>query len=252
MLSLVVAVLGGILLAQAVSIGEPNMTLLAPTDSVTFYITPNNSSSPECPSASDHCITLDNFAKNELPRIKSDTIALIFLKGIHNSTVPINFVNVQQLIVCGNVNSSGSMYSRQTELPLIQLLSGNMSITSAYESPLKLEIKHLVINGSGQHTLIVDTTTSPALESGGDISMNQVKLLNVVLQIRNGLICSTVNITNATFLASMVEIYGCMFNGQTKITKSTFQSGRQPCTIAVCPTQSNIESGIVNLSLIHI
>ena len=41
-------------------------------------------------------------------------------------------------------------------------------------------------------------------------------------------------ISNTSFLASIIEVYGCLFNGRTNITNSSFSSGQQPYTIAIC------------------
>ena len=217
------------------------------TTDVLFYITPTAKTSnlrPDCPSGVDakHCVTLDEFTTNELPNIKAQArITLIFSKGTHNSTVPINFVNVEQVNLCGNQSNSNSTLNgsstavRQTEPPLIRLLSGNITVCSTNESlvPVSLEIINLAINGSGKCTLAV--MNNAIQDSGGYISISHVKVFGMVFQVVSGMTCPIITISDASFLASMIELYGCVFNGITNIfTNSNFSSAQQPYTIAIC------------------
>ena len=155
-----------------------NVTWNSTTD-VLFYITPTaNTSNPDCSRAdTKHCVTLDEFTKHKLPIINRNTsqITLIFSKDVHNSTMPLNFVDIQDVNLCGNSHSN-STNARQTEsLPLIQLLSGNITITGADELPINLEISHLAINGSGKYTLTVTSKVNFQSDNGGYISVNHVK-----------------------------------------------------------------------------
>ena len=219
-----------------------NVTWPTSTTNAIFYITPTASSpNPDCPSTDDqHCVTLDEFTKYKLPNIKTSKITLIFSKDIHNSTMPINFANFQQVTLCGNWNSTTNIAQPPDQAPLIQLLSGNITVTSADESPLSLEVVHLAINGSGKYTLAVTVS----INSGGLIFVSQAKIFDIVFQIINGFKCPNITISDTSFLASMIEIYGCVVNGQTNITNSTFSSGQQPYTIAICPpVQSDSDPG---------
>ena len=205
---------------------------------VPFYITPTaNSPNPDCPSADDeHCVTLDEFTKHKLPRFNNTTkITLIFSRDVHNSTMPINFANIQQVNLCGNQGTGSIARQISTKFPLIRLLSGNITVYSTKESlvPVSLEIAYLAINGSGQYALAVMNNAIQA-NSGGYISLTQVKIFDILVQIINGIMCPSITISDTSFLASIIELYGCLFNGQTNITNSNFSSGKQPYTIAIC------------------
>ena len=194
----------------------------------TVYIRPADSSGADCPSQMPRndanvqdCFTLDNFTKNELPHIeKPVNLTLTFLSGVHRPTASIEFADVQQLVMRGNSSES---------LPLIQL-AGHVNISSsAFGSPLCLEIKNLEIDGNSKYALMVNTREDVT------VSMNQVRMCYSVLQILNDWGCPFVDVSTTTFIASIIEIYDCSFLGRTDITNSVFWIGdKQPYTIAVC------------------
>ena len=201
------------------------------SSAVTFYITPDCPTRPENVSDKQYCITLDNFAKHELPNITNATsIALIFLKGVHNLTVPINFLNIQRLTMRDAENTE--------PLPSIQLLSGSISATSSPGKLVTLEITYLAFNGSGQYNLMVNNLAT--FGENVNILVSGVNMSDIVFQIANGIGCPVVNISHSSFKASMVEICGC---GIITVNQSTFQSGKQPYTIAIFPPQNDILSG---------
>lgn len=196
----------------------------------TVYIRPANSSETNCPfliprndaANVQDCFTLDDFTKNELPHLKRPVnLTLTFLNGVHRPTASIEFIDVQQLVMRGISSES---------LPLVQL-AGHINISStAFGSPLCLEINNLEIDGNSDYALIVNTMENVT------VSVNQVRMCYTVLQILNDMFgCPFVDISTTMFIASIIEIHDCSFLGRTDITNSVFWiSDKQPYTIAVC------------------
>ena len=186
-----------------------------------YYIIPINSSNSSCP-INQSCVTLDNFAMSQLPNLKgANSVTLIFLSGTHTLTQSMNFVDINLVVMNGE---------RDQHKVLIQLQLGNIMVSK----PSRLEIRNLGIYGSGQQTLMVKN--SP----GGQFTMNQVTMLATALQILDD--NCDVSIQSCHFKASMIEI---RLSGQSRqsrsvITDSTFLSGEQSYTIAVCnPSTQN-------------
>ena len=214
---------------------------LAAEAGVTFYITPTVSSTKfirasDCPhNVSDRfCITLDDFTKYSLPDInqnKTCHLTLIFLQGTHSLTTSeqLKFDGVQHLAMFG----LGHLQQGDSSLPLIQLVSGGISVTLLKS----LEVKSLIVNGNHNHTLTVMVKSYDA-----NFSVGHTVMVDTVLQIvtRNDLsICPFFSVFNTTFTESIIEIYGCLvsvLNRSIVISDSIFEiSRKQPYTFAVCP-----------------
>ena len=219
-------------------------------EALSIYIMPADSLDPDCRHASEtwpikahYCVTLDNFTRYELPRINENAtikkLSLIFLEGIHHSSLPIRITGLKQVVMVG-LNSSLPGHNSETvdRRPLIYLSSGNLNVVlSDPVLQTRMEVTYLKINCSGNSTLMINT--------GGSfiphISLSDLDLIDGALQIvANNGYCPFVTITYANFVASVFEVYGCLRSDKDKnitITSSTFQiSRKQPYAVSLCPS----------------
>ena len=118
------------------------------------------------------------------------------------------------------------------------LSSGNLNVVlSDPVLQTSLEIRYLKINCSGNSTLMINTGGSFVPH----ISLSDIDLINGALQIvANNAYCPFVTITDANFVASVLEIYGCLRSDEDRnvtIASSTFQiSRKQPYAVSLCPS----------------
>ena len=169
----------------------------------TFYIKPSNGSNSECPTDCP-CITLDQLAVNKLPnRRNTDSITLILLDGVHNSTISLSFVQIKHVIVTSQ-NTVNLWAVVETPPTLIQLLSSNISIVDV----TTLEIKNLAIDASGRGVLIVQKHSD-----SWSISFHKIMMLGIIVQIQPLSIDATavVTITSSLFKISRIEIKLCVW-----------------------------------------
>ena len=172
--------------------------------SATFYIKPTDATNPDCPSDCP-CITLDHLAANELPNLRNtDTVMLILLKGVHNSTITLTFVQIQRVVMTSHLQNSADFWGNATTLEtLIQLLSSNISVTDVSN----LEIKNLAIDGGGTSVLLVQKNSK-----SWSISFHQVSMLGVIFRVQplSADATSVVTITSSLFKVSRIEIKLCV------------------------------------------
>ena len=171
----------------------------------TFYIKPSNASNTNCPTDCP-CVTLDHLAVNELPnRRNTDSITLILIEGIHTSTVPLNFVQIQQVIITSR-NNADLWTSTVGETPptLIRLLSSNISVVDVSI----LEVKSLAVDGSGMSVLSMQKYSGP-----WTISFDQVVMFGIILRIQplrvNAI--ARVTVSSSLFKISRIEIKLCVY-----------------------------------------
>lgn len=205
----------------------------------TFYIIPPDSNSSCCPTKHS-CATLDNFANNELPGLKGAnfTVNLIMLGGVHSLTVPMQFVNMTQVIVSGVSGCADT----QAE---IQLRGQNIKLSNV----LYMEVSNVSIHGMGQYALIVQKSLL-----SGKVIMNNVTMLAVALQIPTDS-NPQLRIVSCLFIASMIEILVSQMS-YYNISNSIFLCKGQQYTISVCNPpahqlpMSNFNDGSVDPGLI--
>lgn len=174
-----------------------------PSGSYTFYIKPFNASRSDCPVAGCPCITLDHLAVNELPSQRnSDSITLVLLEGIHTSTVPLSFIEIQHVIIAGQ-NTADLWAVTDAEAPdpltIIQLQSSNISVIDVSI----LEIKNLAIDGGGRAVLLMQK------HSGSwSVSFHQINMARMIVQIQPLSVdaIAVVTITSCLFKISRIEI----------------------------------------------
>ena len=193
-----------------------------------FYIIPANSSDSCCPSEQS-CVTLDHFAKNQLPDLKGANFAinLLFLSGhdAHILTVPMHFIKMKQVSVSG-VNCKD--FKDQVK---IQMKTQDVKVTNIQE----FDIRNLVIDGGGQQSLIV---TNGALDNTDcKLILNNVTMLSTTLQMLSEKYSSSppqFNIASSLFKASKIEVMSSNLLQSSVISNSMFLSEEQQYTIAIC------------------
>ena len=186
----------------------------------TFYIVPAKSNASCCPSKHS-CITLDNFVNNELPGLEGTnfTVNLIMLGGVHSLTVPMKFVNMNQVTVSGILSACVNTHG-QAE---IQLSGHNIKVSNIQQ----IEVRNLTIHGMGQYTLIVQNS----LALLGKVIMNNVTMVAVALRIPTE--TCQLTIVTCLFIASMIETVVSQMS-RILISDSIFLCKGQQYTIGVC------------------
>ena len=168
----------------------------------TIYITPTNATTPDCPTDCP-CFTLDHLARNELPKLcNSVSLSLYILQGVHNSTVELNFVLIQKVVIFG-VKVFDDLENPPT---LIRLLSSNLTFSDVS----LLQIKHVEINGGGRSVLKMEKRTNSGTWS---VVMKQVTMSGIVLQIlpMGNNVVSEIHIDSGLFKMSRIEMTLCMY-----------------------------------------
>ena len=171
--------------------------------SATFYVTPTDATNPDC-HAGYTCVTLDHLALNELPNLRNtDSVTLILLDGVHNSTVTLNFVQIRHVVMTSQ-NTTEVLSDLDNKQTLIQLLSSNISVIDVSF----LEIKNLAIDGSGQSVLLVQKNSG-----SWSISFNQIAMLRMILQVQplSTDALSVFTIASSLFKMSRIEIRLCVY-----------------------------------------
>lgn len=197
----------------------------------TFYIQPSNASNPDCP-ADCPCVTLGDMAMNKLPNLRNtDSITLILLDGVHTSTVPLNFVQIQHVIITSQ-NTADLWTVVETPPTLIRLLSSNISVIDVSI----LEIKNLAIDGSGTSLLLVQKHSD-----SWTISFSQVIMLGIILQIQplSANAIAAVTISSSLFKISRIEIKLCVY-AEFKMNHTIMQNATiQQSTVHIKSTKIN-------------
>ena len=170
----------------------------------TFYIKPTNATNPDCPSDCP-CVTLDHLAVNELSNLKNtDSVTLILLEGVHTSTVTLNFVQIQHVVMISQNRAHLEWADMETPQTLIQLLSSNISVVDVSN----LDIKNLAIDGGGTSVLLMQKNSG-----SWSISFHLVSMLGIIFQIQplSADATSVVTITSSLFKVSRIEIKLCVY-----------------------------------------
>lgn len=164
-------------------------------------------------------ITLDDLAKNQLPRLNNTVkVSLTFLSGFHNLTTNLNFLNIAQVLMIG-----------RDDRPRIQLEGGGIVIQNTSE----VEVSRLEINGGGLYSLKIYKN----LEIG-KATLYQVSMITSAIQVED--ICPQLTFTECHFVASMIEVKFLENGYQQSVTikNTSFSSGDQLHTIAISKNPS--------------
>ena len=180
-------------------VGIPVISEACPT--ATFYITPTNANNPDCLSDCP-CVTLDDLATNQLPQVRNtDSLSLIFLKGVHDSTVTMNFEQIQHVSMT-TLNTFKDLGDTQT---LIRLLSSNITVTDA----AIFEMEHLAIHSGGPQSLFLLKKDFDSESDSWTISLNSITVFGILFQLVpwGGNVKLDVKMMSVVFKISTIELH---------------------------------------------
>ena len=139
-----------------------------------------------------------------MPNLRNtDSVTLILLEGVHNSTITLNFVQIRHVVMTSQ-NSAEVWADLDNQRTLIQMLSSNISVIDVSF----LEIKNLAIDGSGQSVLLVQKNSG-----SWSISFNQIAMFRMILQVQplSTDALSVFTIASSLFKMSRIEIRLCVY-----------------------------------------
>ena len=194
-----------------------NTITLSTCEDITFYIKPVFG---DCPTFYQPCLTLDEFARDELSNgnFSNVSLTLILLSGEHILCETVTFRDIDSVAMIG-MNSSFDLENPHAAITLSCFT--NIEVTDVYG----FSLSYLEINGIGENSVVI-------WDGVGEVSIFQTKVVASAVLISSGDDIS-VNIQQVLFKASKINV-NSTFVTSIMIKDSTFLSGDQLQTLAFC------------------
>ena len=204
--------------------------VLNSVEGVSLYVT-TPSQPQDCPSG-ETCLTLDQYASNVAKYFSGkDNVVMIFLGGIHRSTVCFNISLPTQ-----SLNMNLTMLRYNDNLVEIQLFC-DFRVTFSVNH---LVMSDLIIKGSEKFGFDI-------IEGQGPVTIDRMIFMGAIFYM-DGHSFSTITIENSTFIASVLELSFEFSGVKIFILQSNFISGiHQNYVISVCIGRSTVDMFVNSL-----